>query len=646
MAISTHKSTQWASAQSPTSLRALVLRTSVGNLGWLPILALNAALGLTIVAGAYSASRLELAWAQPWFWIGYLVMLVPLVARIAVGTNSRNEMIGVLIVFGMSIYWVKLLYSPAWFAMGDEVQHWRTTYDVIWSAQLFTPNPILPVSPYYPGLENATLAAIALMGLPIFEAGLVLVGVARLLLIIGFFLFFETVLRATLRGPETRSIIHMAGMATLIYMLSPQFVVFDAQFAYGSLALGISAVILYVLANLTVADKLLFVDQTVIRLMIVVGLFCAVVVHHVSSLMLVAFLGIWAVVTYMRQRWGTDRGIVGWAASIGAILALVWLAFVAVLTIPYLGQPIIRSVENMTQLLAGTAPPRQFFAAVRGTPVPLWIRISGLASGGLILLVLPIGWWFTFKRFHNSSIGMALMLFSFIHPVIQIIRLTPEGLTTGGRMLSYVFWGVGFVLAIGFVSVFRMERWRRLAQVAFGAWASVIIFGTMASIVSVWQLPGQFVAGSYTRSIQPQNRDVALWTRKHIGTARPVGGDVANGYMLAAYGHQNTIGPGQGIWVSEIVYGAGFIGAHQHEYLRNAGIAYVALDRRADVAAVDSIDQSNPDYFRTSLDRTAGFSRIFSDGAISIYSLDPNVLAADVANTLTAIAAPTPPEQR
>ncbi len=50
---------------------------------------------------------------------------------------------------------IRALTSPLHFYLYDEFLHWRTENDVIASGHLFTPNSLLPVSPYYPGLEIA-----------------------------------------------------------------------------------------------------------------------------------------------------------------------------------------------------------------------------------------------------------------------------------------------------------------------------------------------------------------------------------------------------------------------------------------------------------------------------------------------------------
>jgi hypothetical protein len=70
-------------------------------------------------------------------------------------------------------------------------------------------------------------------GLSIFACAIALLVVARVLLVCGLFLPFERIMQSS----------RLAALATIIYMSNWNFVAFDAQFAYESLALVCAAAI-------------------------------------------------------------------------------------------------------------------------------------------------------------------------------------------------------------------------------------------------------------------------------------------------------------------------------------------------------------------------------------------------------------------
>ncbi len=150
---------------------------------------------------------------------------------------SRQEAIGLVVVLGLAIHFVKLLQSPLRFTFSDEFPYWRTANDILTSGHLFKENSLLPVSPLYPGLELATTAVANLTGLSIFGAGVIMVGVARVALALALYLFYEQVSGSA----------RVAGIAAAIYMGNPHFVIFDAQFAYESLGLAFLLTVLHAL---------------------------------------------------------------------------------------------------------------------------------------------------------------------------------------------------------------------------------------------------------------------------------------------------------------------------------------------------------------------------------------------------------------
>ncbi len=111
----------------------------------------------------------------------------------------------------------------------DEHLHARTLRDVAGGAPLFSPNPLLEVSAYYPGLETSTALLSGLTGLPTLAVAHVVVLSCRVLLV----LVIYAIAKALTHSPRT------ASLAVLFYACCPQFFFFNSQFAYQTMALSI-----------------------------------------------------------------------------------------------------------------------------------------------------------------------------------------------------------------------------------------------------------------------------------------------------------------------------------------------------------------------------------------------------------------------
>ena len=72
--------------------------------------------------------------------------------------------------------------NPLLFTGFDEQLHMRTLADIIASHRLFEANPVLEISPRYPGLEVTTVV-LHQLGLPVMAATTTLILVARLVLV-------------------------------------------------------------------------------------------------------------------------------------------------------------------------------------------------------------------------------------------------------------------------------------------------------------------------------------------------------------------------------------------------------------------------------------------------------------------------------
>src|SRR5262245_8790802 len=199
--------------------------------------------------------------------------------------------------------------SPLVLAGYDEHQHAQSLLNLLNGSGLFSPNPTLPVSPFYPGLELFTATAIRLTGLRVILVESLVVLLCRLLLVL---IIYRA---ALLVSPSRRG----ASLVVAFYAVSSHFYSFDAGFAYETLALTLGLGGLYLLRRAQLADhaaaarKLFSIASLV--------LIATVVSHHATSWMVLAFLIAWAAMSRKGERKLLARA----AVIMGAAVAI-WAA--------------------------------------------------------------------------------------------------------------------------------------------------------------------------------------------------------------------------------------------------------------------------------------------------------------------------------
>jgi hypothetical protein len=301
--------------------------------GWLPLVTLISTLGLLSVAYVYTSSRNGAAQANAFFWLGLLLIFVPMVVRLISPAASRFERIGLLCVVGICFYLVKVMQNPLSFYYVDEFLHSRTADDITRSHHLFSVNVVLPVSPFYPGLEIVTNALQTMSGLSTYHAGLIVIGVARLVMILSLFMLCELMTKST----------RVAGIATILYAADPHFLFFDAIFAYGSLALALGTFALFVLAHCEVLSS---GHDWLIMLTTWAILGAAIVTHHTTIYFFDVLLILWAVIRSFQGHIPLSKSAIAATAIFGLVTSIVWLSFKGNPVVGYLSSYLIRWTER------------------------------------------------------------------------------------------------------------------------------------------------------------------------------------------------------------------------------------------------------------------------------------------------------------
>lgn len=551
-----------ARALSETSESA----AAFSNWGWLPEIALIQSLGLLLITWSFVEARTAAASAQTFWWIGLAVMIVPVIIRLASVDAARRERIALVLVLGMALYLVKVMHSPSAFTFPDELSHMRNVLEILENQRLFQDNPIQPVTAFYPGLPNVTSTLSTLSGLSIFEAGILVIGTARLILFLALFLLFEQVSGSA----------RVAGLATVLYMTNPNFLYWTAEYAYEPLALPILVFVL-----LMVAKKVMLTDRTrsgAWTVAAILGSLTVVITHHMSSyiltvlLMAITFLCI----VYSRGRyWGP------WLVALAAALATtVWLTLIANLTIDYLSPVLSGAVQSFFRMLAEEETGRELFKSTTLTtesPAPIWEQFVAMGSVIVITLGLPLGVIEIVRKHRSKVFAILLAAIGLTYLPIQVLRFTKDGWETANRSSEFLFIGIAFVLAIGIVR-FWLLNWTGPHGKLLLAGLSVALF--FGGLIAGWppraRMARPYLVYAGDHVVRPQVVTVAEWMLEHLGPDNRVAASKADAKVFGAYGQYpfTDNGPIKNMFLSEA------FGISERTTLLKRDIQYVVSDRK------------------------------------------------------------------
>ena len=598
--------------------------------GWMPALSLVSAVGLLLVALAYEGGRVAAQqWPESLFWFGLVVLFLPIAVRLFSAKPARRERIALLVVLTISLYLVKFLQYPLYFAYYDEFLHVRTAQTIAASGHLFQPNSLLPISAFYPGLEIITNALSSLTGLSIFVTGTVLIGVALLLFVLSLYLLYEHVSNS----------MRVAGIATLLYMANPSFVFFDSMFAYESLALPLAVFVVFAVVRRSYASTGQRIGLTLVAWL---GLAAVVVTHHLTTYTLLAFLFLWTavflllkVVFFQRSRHQKVQVGPGEVALVGLVLTSVWLIYTDGMAVAYLTPRIVSTTNQLVQILAHQKAPRQLFHSSTSSVSPLWERVAAYTSEALILLGLPFGLFEIWRRLRTNAIALAMACAVLVFPLSLVLHLTQSGAEVANRSTEFLFVAVAFVLAIGAVHfvLSGSPDWKRIV-VLIGVAGMIYIGQMVLGNGQLWAfLPGPYMVGADARSIEPEGITAAEWAGAYLGPGHPIASDRDNTLLMATYGNEQAQTSGSARIPLSWVFFSPRFGPNVELILQQDGIQYLVVDLRLSTAlpAVGTyFNSANAQTTTVPISPTAltkfnsveNVSRIFDSGDIVIYDVE------------------------
>lgn len=555
-------------------------RVPLSGLGWAGPVSLAAAAGLILVAQAQLAGMYHTSGKQALYAWGIVLMAFPVSLRVAWLSASRSERLLMVTILGMALYGIKILHSPLHYSMFDEYLHWISAQNIMERHHLFVPNPILPISPLYPGLEILTTALSNLSGLSLFATGVLVIGISRIAFLYALFLIAEL-----LTGSS-----QVAALACLVFMANPNFAGFQALFAYESLAF-ISMTLAFLAALRLIGEErhsgfYLFIGAAFAG--------ATTVTHHLASYVCAGVLTGLAVLCLL-QAGLTRRSVLAAALAAFAVAGdLAWWGFTGGAGSGYLGPFLESGFEELLALITRTSGRVPFTSAEGGLQLPHWQKWAGMASFLLTCLGLATG----FLRSLNAAggrIGISrsriafswcdsgLVFFTLLtlaFPLSVLLRFTQSGWEIGNRMSTFVSLGVCIVVAIAIAGLWQGASRSRLRATFIAVSLTIMIVGGVGLAWGLDTINYPYRVGADSQSIEPMGIGAAEWTRKWLGPGQRFAADRVNQILLATYGRQWPISTqNNGLDISGLVF-ASDVWADELNIIKNAQIDYVMVDLR------------------------------------------------------------------
>jgi hypothetical protein len=575
--------------------------------------------GLLVCSLANALSRATLAPSPLIYWAGILIVALPIFYRLTSREASPTERLALVCLLGLSLYGVKLMRDAPLYTFSDELVHAFNADQIVGRHHLFHANPIIAVTPHFPGLEGATSALMSITGLSSYGAGIVIVGAARLTLVAAMFLLF------TRLSGSART----AGLGVAIYAGNFNFLFWGAQYSYESLSLPLLVVIMMAIAEREHSPREWAREWAV---PVVLGTAAIVITHHLTSYALVGFLAALALGHWLiRRSWDWPNP---WRfAVLAAALALGWLLLVADSTFGYLSPVLSDAFEAVFNTASGEAPPRGLFQgnSTAIPPTPVLARAVALLAVLILAVGLPIGLTRAWQRYRKAPFQLLLAIAALGFFATLALRLAPAAWETGNRASEFLFIGLAFVLAgIG------LETWRPAGRPWLGR---VLLTGCLAVVlaggaISGWpwdtQLASPMRVKAEGETIVSPPLAMAEWAEEHIDEGR-FAAPVADARLLLVPGKQVAFS-GEAPDIVDIVENPTLEG-WEIPLLREIGLRYVVVDRRelsadgirgyffnTDGSGID--EKFLPASVVTKFDRVPGAARIYTNGAITVYDLE------------------------
>jgi hypothetical protein len=506
----------------------------------------------------------------------FVALIVPFAIFLTVLMVPRLGTLREITVAVLGLYpaMVYRMSSPLVLASYDEHQHEQSLMNLLLGGGLFSPNPVLRVGPFYPGLELFTGAWIRLTGLPVALTISLVVLLCRLLLVL---LIYHS---ALLVSPSRRG----ASLVVAFYAVSSEFYSFNSAFAYQTLALTLGLGGIYLLRRAQLADYTTGRRLFVIALLVLIA---TVVTHHATSWMVLAFIIAWAAVSRKSER----KHLVNAAVVMGSAVAI-WTAALATRLAGYF-VPIFSSVLQAAQaFLTGTSG-RQIFGASGGTPpIADWERVVLVVYElSCVVAALACAWIMLSRAFHSGDRMLGLLgALNLAFPITAAAHFAPYVGEFGDRAATFLFLPLALSCSLIIQRHPRVTRrpadtrdpFRPAVLIPLICGTTLIYLGgiLLGSNPDWNRLPGPYLVSADFRTQDPETMAAVHWAATHLPAGSTVVADRVPAVLLASQARLWPESQPQQGFVPAHLYFSATWGPQQTAIIKGRSINYLYVDAR------------------------------------------------------------------
>jgi hypothetical protein len=588
--------------------------------------------GLLMVGAADALGRTShQAPVVPLFLGGLTIIFAACAWRLAGAAATRNERVWVSVILGLAIQASYMFRSPLIFDNFDEMAHGATLTRLIDSRALFQPNPILPVSPYYPGIELVTIASRWLTGLPLLLDQMVVLVLARIVLVLCVFLIVERACHSWRAG----------GIGVLVYAANPEFYSLGSQYGYQTIALTFAVAAVYFLFVSIDAPAPKRGRLFALALISIAGM---VVSHHATAWLTAGFIAVWAAgLRFIPEPPGRpaiparreeQARIVGLAALVGVVLAGAWIAFVGPILTGYIGPLVQAGARSVNEILSQFHGNRKLFQNSAGGGTPLWEEALIFAAVIFFCLLILISLYAVIwkKSVRGGRLRYLPAAIAATYPLAMLSNISSDAKEIGARTTTFIFFGVAVI--IGGWLARRLSTPRLLIERIATIGVAVVCFlgsnlyggGPLLILVN-----GPYIVGAHERSLGSPSLALANWVSTHLPAGSHVAVDRDNAGLLNNFGQVEPITPLNGANNPAPLFFDQQLTPSDIALIRTDDIRYIVTDTRLTEglplfgAYIAPGETGRPTRLTAEelgkFNSIPGVYRIYDNGAIQVYDL-------------------------
>jgi hypothetical protein len=563
------------------------------------------------------------------WYITLCLIFTPAAALIMSKQLSDQAKVWFSLYMALALLATRFVLYPNQFAYHDELINYRVLLSIIQSRHLFTPNPLLPDTADYPGMEIATAAVHQLTGLPLHAAGIAILALVRVVITLALIRIIGRVSGSVTAGC----------LAALIYAANPQYIFFNSQYSYQSVALPLCFFCIYVFTLNRRPRNLLAIAPSVAVAVAVAA------THHLTAAALVIVLWVWYLFSKILKR-PVNKLLPLAVTTLLVLVAWTWLSRAVI--VPYILEIARNSLGNVASLLNGQGN-HKFFTDSAGERNPFWQDIISIASVLLITATLiPALCLALIKHRLLTAAGLALFATAAIYPIIPAGHLTNATSEISDRSSGFVFVGLGYIVAAWWFRDEPFHRHSKPSRFTIPRNRTLLVLGLTLCFVGGAVLsgpdwiygPGRYLVSADNRSVDQLALQAAYWEQQNLPPQNVVYSDRINGLLAGVYGNQKVLTPlssgiDQGSLSTLLLASPADFPPNQNVDLAcHYHVQFLIADARLTTSLphlgvyIDNGEylfgfrQSTPPLAAlTQFDNVAGAQRVFDNGDIRIYNL-------------------------